>query len=232
MICTEFMRRGSLHTILKSGNVLEPARNHAVAIAVARGMSYLHSRSPPILHLDLKSPNILVDEKWRVKIADFGLARMRQTTQVSAKSEFHGTPEWMAPEMLRAEDFDERADSYSFGVVLWELLTARKPWMDLHPMQIVAVVGYSERKLELPPEGVPAADHDFTILLSDLFRACAQKDPTNRPLFPAILDALETARKRVAADGASAAAAAAPNPSERLGVQLEILDLAKDRASG
>jgi len=232
LICTEFMRRGSLHTILKSGNVLEPARNHAVAIAVARGMSYLHSRSPPILHLDLKSPNILVDEKWRVKIADFGLARMRQTTQVSAKSEFHGTPEWMAPEMLRAEDFDERADSYSFGVVLWELLTARKPWMDLHPMQIVAVVGYSERKLELPPEGVPAADHDFTILLSDLFRACAQKDPTNRPLFPAILDALETARKRVAADGASAAAAAAPNPSERLGVQLEILDLAKDRASG
>ena len=100
-------------------------------------------------------------------------------------------------------------------------------------MQIVAVVGYSERKLELPPESVPAADHDFTILLSDLFRACAQKDPTNRPLFPSILDALETARKRAAADGASAAAAAAaPNPSERLGVQLEILDLAKDRASG
>ena len=169
-----------------------------------------------------------------MKIADFGLgARCAKTTQVSAKSEFHGTPEWMAPEMLRAEDFDERADSYSFGVVLWELLTARKTrgWICTR-CKIVAVVGYSERKLELPPEGVPAADHDFTILLSDLFRACAQKDPTNRPLFPAILDALETARKRVAADGASAAAAAAPNPSERLGVQLEILDLAKDRASG
>jgi len=196
LICTEFMRRGSLHTILKPGQVLDPARNYNVAIAVARGMAYLPSRTPPILHLDLKSPNILVDDKWRVKIADFGLARVRQTTQVSAKSDFHGTPEWMAPEMLRAENYDERADVYSFGVVLWELLTARTPWQELHPMQVVAVVGYSERKLELPAV-VANAEHAITALITELFHSCASKSPADRPMFPVVLSRLELAKPRL-----------------------------------
>ena len=230
LICTEFMRRGSLHTILKSGQVLEPERNHAIAIAVARGMSYLHSRSPPILHLDLKSPNILVDEKWRVKIADFGLARMRQATQVSAKSEFHGTPEWMAPEMLRAEAYDERADSYSFGVVLWELLTARKPWDDLHPMQVVAVVGYSERRLELPPDATVVEDR-FTSSIASLFVRCTEKTPTSRPSFTTILTQLETTRAdaRVARDASRSASLSREQEKDtkvaNLGVQLEYLDV-------
>jgi serine/threonine protein kinase len=65
---------------------------------------------------------------------------------VSGRSNFHGTPEWMAPEMLRAENYDEKADVYSYGVVLWELLTGQTPWNELHPMQVVAVVGFSERQ--------------------------------------------------------------------------------------
>ena len=236
LICTEFMRRGSLHTILKGGKVLEPERTHAVAIAVARGMSYLHSRSPPILHLDLKSPNILVDEKWRVKIADFGLARMRQATQVSAKSEFHGTPEWMAPEMLRAESYDERADSYSFGVVLWELLTARKPWDDLHPMQVVAVVGYSQRRLELPPEGVENASHASIAVISRVFRACASKDQDERPLFPSILADFESAKATSLANRRLATRPPLDSPTDQtsaapLGVQLEYISLNSSRDS-
>jgi len=236
LICTEFMRRGSLHTILKGGKVLEPERTHAVAIAVARGMSYLHSRSPPILHLDLKSPNILVDEKWRVKIADFGLARMRQATQVSAKSEFHGTPEWMAPEMLRAESYDERADSYSFGVVLWELLTARKPWDNLHPMQVVAVVGYSQRRLELPPEGVENASHASIAVISRIFRACASKDQDERPLFPSILADFESAKATSLANRRLATRPPLDSPTDQtsaapLGVQLEYISLNSSRDS-
>jgi len=235
LICTEFMRRGSLHTILKAGKPLEPVRNHAVALSVARGMSYLHSRSPPILHLDLKSPNILVDDKWRVKIADFGLARMRQATQVSAKSQFHGTPEWMAPEMLRAEDYDEHADSYSFGVVLWELLTARKPWEELHPMQIVAIVGFSGRILELPEDGVPESSHEFTALLCDMFHACTQKDPQSRPLFPKILSDLERARSAAASGERYPPPRPPPTPispgaaRDALGVQLEYISLVDER---
>ena len=86
LIATEFMRRGSLHTILKrNGGNLGAIRTHHVSVSVAKGMQYLHSRQPPILHLDLKSPNILVDDKWRVKIADFGLARVRRNTLVSLR---------------------------------------------------------------------------------------------------------------------------------------------------
>ena len=139
LIATEFMRRGSLHNILRrNGGPLSPPRTHHVAVSVARGMQYLHSRAQPILHLDLKSPNILLDDKWRVKIADFGLARVRRNT-LFRSVQLPRHPEWMAPEMLRAERYDEKADVYSFGVVLWELLSAQTPWNELHPMQVVAV---------------------------------------------------------------------------------------------
>ena len=212
LILTEFMRRGSLHGILKSDECfkVDGLRCLNIAMAVARGMHYLHSRSPPILHLDLKSPNILVDEKWRVKIADFGMSRVRFSTLASARSEFHGTPEWMAPEMLRAEPYDERADVYSFGVVCWELLTTRTPWDDLHPMQVVAVVGYSERRLVLPTDWnkrredlilassqrqlpLTQADELAFNSISKLFQACAAKDVDERPKsFEFILHSLET----------------------------------------
>ena len=195
LIATEFMRRGSLHSILRgNGGHLGAPRTHHAAVSVAKGMQYLHSRSPPILHLDLKSPNILVDDKWRVKIADFGLARARRNTLVSGRSGFHGTPEWMAPEMLRAEDYDEKADSYSYGVVLWELLAAQTPWNELHPMQVVAIVGYSDRRLTLPPEARDFASENLvTRALADLFWECASKSPRARPGFDEILERLERA---------------------------------------
>jgi serine/threonine protein kinase len=109
-----------------------------VLLSVARGMNYLHSRQPPILHLDQKSPNILIDDRWRVKIADFGLSKMRARTYVS-NSGGGGTPEWMAPEVLRSERYDEGADVYSFGVVMWEALTGVLPWSHLqNPLQVRA----------------------------------------------------------------------------------------------
>ena len=195
LIATEFMRRGSLHNILRrNGGPLSPPRTHHVAVSVARGMQYLHSRAQPILHLDLKSPNILLDDKWRVKIADFGLARVRRNTLLSGRSNFHGTPEWMAPEMLRAERYDEKADVYSFGVVLWELLSAQTPWNELHPMQVVAVVGYSERRLTLPPAATAFADENLvTRVIGDLFWECASKDQGARPTFDDALGRLERA---------------------------------------
>ena len=161
-IATEFMRRGSLHNILRrNGAPLGGPRTHHVALSVARGMQYLHSRSPPILHLDLKSPNILVDDKWRVKIADFGLSRVRRNTLLSGRSNIHGTFEWMAPEMLRAENFDEKADVYSYGVVLWELLSAPlTPWNELINVQVVAVVGYDRQRLVLGLAAEEAARED------------------------------------------------------------------------
>ena len=77
----------------KQGGPLEPKVARAVAISVTRGMAYLHGRQPVMLHLDLKSPNILLDDRWHVKIADFGLSKTRERTLLS-RGAAGGTPEW------------------------------------------------------------------------------------------------------------------------------------------
>jgi serine/threonine protein kinase len=78
-----------------------------MALDAARGMNYLHSCNPVIVHRDLKSPNLLVDKNWVVKVCDFGLSRMKVSTYLSSKSTA-GTAEWMAPEVLRNEPADEK----------------------------------------------------------------------------------------------------------------------------
>ncbi|GLC65734.1 hypothetical protein PLESTF_000334100 [Pleodorina starrii] len=184
-IVTEFMARGSLfHILRQAGNRPPELRmQRAVAMAVARGMAYLHSRMPPILHLDLKSPNVLVDDRWRVKIADFGLSRVRQRTYVSSGAAA-GSPEWMAPEVLRCDHYAEAADVYSYGVILWELLTGQAPWADLNAMQVVGAVGFARRSLPDPAEG--------DAVLLRLCKACRAFEPSQRPTFAQVVESLES----------------------------------------
>ncbi|XP_075265609.1 uncharacterized protein LOC142358022 [Convolutriloba macropyga] len=186
-IITEYMQRGSLYNIIsKRGNIpLETKLQRSVALSVARGMAYLHSRSPPILHLDLKSANILVDNAWRVKLGDFGLSRIRINSFMSSAASSGGTPQWMAPEVLRSERYDEAADVYSFGVVLWEVLTGKAPWADMHAMQVVGAVGFQGRMLPRPSS--PDADP----FLVELCMLCMRPNPRERPMFSAMVDALD-----------------------------------------
>lgn len=183
-IMSEYMGRGSLFDVLRrqKGKPLDIDKQRVVALSVARGMAYLHSRSSPILHMDLKSPNILVDERWRVKITDFGLSRVRKRTYITSAGG-EGTPEWMAPEVLRNEPFDEKADVYSYGVVLWETCTGLLPWEDLRPMQVVGAVGFQGRQLPLPKEGDP--------LLLHLHEICCNPLSSCRPTFKEVLEMLE-----------------------------------------
>ncbi|OIW15004.1 hypothetical protein TanjilG_28263 [Lupinus angustifolius] len=104
----------------------------------------------------LHRPNIRIDEKRRLRMAldvvcDFGLSRTKHHTYLSSKS-CAGTPEWMAPEVLRNEPANEKCDVYSFGVILWELATTRIPWKGLNPMQVVGAVGFQNKRLEIPEE--------------------------------------------------------------------------------
>jgi serine/threonine-protein kinase CTR1 len=86
---TEYLSRGSLYRLLhKSGarEQLDERRRLSMAYDVAKGMNYLHNRNPPIVHRDLKSPNLLVDKKYTVKVCDFGLSRLKASTFLSSKS--------------------------------------------------------------------------------------------------------------------------------------------------
>uniref|UniRef100_A0A803QVH1 Protein kinase domain-containing protein n=1 Tax=Cannabis sativa TaxID=3483 RepID=A0A803QVH1_CANSA len=120
-----------------------------MAYDVAKGMNYLHQLQPPIVHRDLKSPNLLVDRNYTVKVCDFGLSRSKENTFLSSKTAA-GTPEWMAPEVLRADPSNEKSDVYSFGVILWELMTLQQPWSNLKQLEVVGEVGFKNKRLEIP----------------------------------------------------------------------------------
>lgn len=91
-IVTEFLPRGSLfHVLQRNTTRLDWKRRLHVAMDIARGMNYLHHCNPPIVHRDLKSPNLLVDKNWTVKVGDFGLSRIKHHTYLNTNSG-KGTP--------------------------------------------------------------------------------------------------------------------------------------------
>ncbi|XP_048321301.1 serine/threonine-protein kinase CTR1 isoform X3 [Ziziphus jujuba] len=183
-IVTEYLSRGSLYRLLhKSGarEMLDERRRLSMAYDVAKGMNYLHRRNPPIVHRDLKSPNLLVDKKYTVKVCDFGLSRLKANTFLSSKSAA-GTPEWMAPEVLRDEPSNEKSDVYSFGVILWELATLQQPWSNLNPAQVVAAVGFKGKRPEIP--------RDLNSHVASIIEACWANEPWKRPSFASIMESL------------------------------------------
>lgn len=183
-IVTEYLSRGSLYRLLHKPGVremLDERRRLNMAYDVAKGMNYLHRRNPPIVHRDLKSPNLLVDKKYTVKVCDFGLSRLKANTFLSSKSAA-GTPEWMAPEVLRDEPSNEKSDIYSFGVILWELATLQQPWGNLNPAQVVAAVGFKGKRLEIPRNVNPH--------VASIIEACWANEPWKRPSFSTIMELL------------------------------------------
>ncbi|KAG9459192.1 hypothetical protein H6P81_003700 [Aristolochia fimbriata] len=188
-IVTEFLPRGSLYRLIhRPNNQLDERRRLRMALDIARGMNYLHNCTPVVVHRDLKSPNLLVDKNWVVKVCDFGLSRMKHSTFLSSRSTA-GTAEWMAPEVLRNEPSDEKCDVYSFGVILWELSTLQQPWGGMNPMQVVGAVGFQHRRLDIPDDMDPA--------IADIIKRCWQTDPKLRPSFSEIMGVLKPLQKPI-----------------------------------
>lgn len=102
-------------------------------LLVCRGLMCIHRMK--IVHRDLKSANCLVNKHWTVKICDFGLSRL-MTESPMRDSSSAGTPEWMAPELIRNEPFTEKCDIFSLGVIMWELCTLSRPWEGVPPERV------------------------------------------------------------------------------------------------
>ncbi|KAL0375894.1 UNVERIFIED_CONTAM: putative leucine-rich repeat receptor-like protein kinase [Sesamum calycinum] len=113
----------------RSGIRLDWMRRLRIALGAARGIQYLHDLAdPPIIHRDIKSNNILLDERLNAKVADFGLSKlMGETESGHVTTQVKGTMGYLDPEYYMTQQLTEKSDVYSFGIVLLELLTARSP---------------------------------------------------------------------------------------------------------
>ncbi|PSN48755.1 hypothetical protein C0J52_08925 [Blattella germanica] len=151
-IIMEYCPYGPLYNLLKDGEEVPPIRLVNWAKQIASGMHYLHNHK--IIHRDLKSPNVLIGRGEIVKISDFGTSR--EWNEISTKMTFAGTVAWMAPEIIRNEPCSEKVDIWSYGVVLWELLTCETPYKDVDSSAIMFGVGNYSLHLPIPstcPEG-------------------------------------------------------------------------------
>ncbi|KAJ7978664.1 putative Protein kinase [Quillaja saponaria] len=189
-IVTEYMSGGSVYDYLhKQKGVFKLPSLLRVAIDVSKGMNYLHQNN--IIHRDLKAANLLMDENHIVKVADFGVARVKSQTGIMTAET--GTYRWMAPEVIEHKPYDHKADVFSFAVVLWELLTGKLPYEYLTPLQ--AAVGVVQKGLR---PTIPKHTHPKVV---ELLERCWQQDPTLRPDFSEIREILEQLAKEVGDDG-------------------------------
>ncbi|KAF2287006.1 hypothetical protein GH714_036931 [Hevea brasiliensis] len=172
-ILTEFLPRGSLYRFLHRPNPqLDEKRRMRMALDGQGNELLAHKPSSHCAS--------------RLKVCDFGMSRMKHHTFLSSKSTA-GTPEWMAPEVLRNELANEKCDVYSFGVILWELATCQIPWKGLNPMQVVGAVGFQNKRLEIPEDVDPA--------IAQIIHDCWQREPHLRPSFSQLISRLRHIQK-------------------------------------
>uniref|UniRef100_A0A8C9FKI5 RAF proto-oncogene serine/threonine-protein kinase n=1 Tax=Pavo cristatus TaxID=9049 RepID=A0A8C9FKI5_PAVCR len=160
-----------------------------IARQTAQGMDYLHAKN--IIHRDMKSNNIFLHEGLTVKIGDFGLATVKSRWSGSQQVEQPtGSILWMAPEVIRMQDsnpFSFQSDVYSYGIVLYELMTGELPYSHINNRdQIIFMVGrgYASPDLSKLYKNCPKA-------MKRLVADCLKKVREERPLFPQILSSIE-----------------------------------------
>ncbi|XP_048430405.1 serine/threonine-protein kinase EDR1 isoform X7 [Pyrus x bretschneideri] len=175
---TEYMEMGSLYYLIHlSGQKKKLSWRKRLRMLrdICRGLMCMHRMK--IVHRDLKSANCLVNKHWTVKLCDFGLSRIMSETNMKDSSSA-GTPEWMAPELIRNEPFTEKCDIFSLGVLMWELCTLNRPWEGVPPERVVYAVANEGSRLEIP-------DGPLGRLISDCWT-----EPQDRPSCEDILSRL------------------------------------------
>ncbi|GIL75994.1 hypothetical protein Vretimale_5660 [Volvox reticuliferus] len=192
-LVTEYCARGSLdHLLHKSSIPLDLTKKVEFSMDIARGMSCLHSQKPPIIHRDLKTANLLVSARFEVKVADFGLSRIKDHAQlINSRAGLEGTVEYAAPEVLRGEPYTEKCDIWSYAVLLWEIIHRQRPYADADVPIYILMMSLGNGTLRLPPVREELA----TCGLVRLVERCMAWHPADRPSFREVLHALEAEYK-------------------------------------
>ncbi|XP_044159658.1 mitogen-activated protein kinase kinase kinase 20 isoform X1 [Bufo gargarizans] len=183
-IVTEYAAGGSLYDFINSNRSEDMDMEHIMAWAtdVAKGMHYLHMEAPiRVIHRDLKSRNVVITLDGVLKICDFGASKFHShTTHMSLV----GTFPWMAPEVIQSLPVSETCDTYSYGVVLWEMLTREVPFKGLEGLQVAWLVVEKNERLTIPS----SCPRSF----AELMRQCWDAEAKKRPSFKQIISNLES----------------------------------------
>ncbi len=152
-IAMEYLPGGTLNRLV-SGRELSFKEIIDIAVDVGKGLASAHEAG--VVHRDIKPQNLLLDKDRRVKIADFGLAKVKGGSKISTGGSTFGTMAYMSPEQMRGEDVDRRSDIFSFGVVLYELVARRQPFKGDNAAAIInSVLNESPEPLARYKAGVP-----------------------------------------------------------------------------
>uniref|UniRef100_G3TIB2 Protein kinase domain-containing protein n=1 Tax=Loxodonta africana TaxID=9785 RepID=G3TIB2_LOXAF len=183
----EYASLGSLYDYINSNRSEEMDMDHIMTWATdvakeQKGMHYLHMEAPvKVIHRDLKSRNVVIAGDGVLKICDFGASRFHNhTTHMSLV----GTFPWMAPEVIQSLPVSETCDTYSYGVVLWEMLTREVPFKGLEGLQVAWLVVEKNERLTIPS----SCPRSF----AELLHQCWEADAKKRPSFKQIISILES----------------------------------------
>ncbi|KAH3757163.1 serine/threonine-protein kinase STY8 [Pelomyxa schiedti] len=182
-IVSEFVQYGSLASLLDARR-LTPAEIAHAAICMAKGIAFLHSKG--VIHRDIKPQNVLVSEldPLLVKLCDFGLAKTISSSARQKMTIATGTPTYMAPEVVTGTDYDLKADVYSFGVMLYQMVTGQTPFQEVtNHFEVTRKLLNGERPEIVAPPGVCGK-------AIELIPKCWAPDPATRPTFEVILHQL------------------------------------------
>ncbi|KAL0008621.1 hypothetical protein SO802_010123 [Lithocarpus litseifolius] len=209
LLVYEFIPNGTLSQYLHVQNEEFPATwdmRLRIATEVAGALFYLHSAaSSPIYHRDIKSTNILLDDKYRAKVADFGTSRSIAVDQTHLTTVVQGTFGYLDPEYFQSSQFTEKSDVYSFGVVLVELLTGEKAISSTRTPESKSLATYFIRSMEennlfdiIDAQVMKDSKKEEIIAVANLAKMCLNLNGKKRPTMKEVamqLEAVQTLRK-------------------------------------